>query len=390
MNLLMKKNKICVVTSSRADYGLLKPLIIKFSNSEFFKLQLVVTGSHLSKNHGYTVNEIIDDNIPINKKIEIINKTNTIEDIGKISANAFYKMIDVLSELKPQIVLILGDRYEILSCALASTFLHIPVAHIHGGEITEGAIDDMLRHAITKLSQIHFTSNIVHKRRVIQMGEQPKNVFNVGSLGVENLKNLKLLNLDKLQKQIDFKFRKKNLLITYHPVSLDENPNIGIDILLKSLSNFSETGMIFTFANADIKGEYISQRISKFAKNNDNVKLIHNLGQINYFSCLRYCDGMVGNSSSGIIEAPSMNKWSINIGNRQKGRLKANSVFDVEINEEKITKQLNFLLEKSLKIPSSDFINPYSKKNTSSRIYEIIKSINTENIFKKQFFDINF
>ena len=386
----MKKNKICVVTSSRADYGLLKPLIIKFSNSEFFKLQLVVTGSHLSKNHGYTVNEIIDDNIPINKKIEIINKTNTIEDIGKISANAFYKMIDVLSELKPQIVLILGDRYEILSCALASTFLHIPVAHIHGGEITEGAIDDMLRHAITKLSQIHFTSNIVHKRRVIQMGEQPKNVFNVGSLGVENLKNLKLLNLDKLQKQIDFKFRKKNLLITYHPVSLDENPNIGIDILLKSLSNFSETGMIFTFANADIKGEYISQRISKFAKNNDNVKLIHNLGQINYFSCLRYCDGMVGNSSSGIIEAPSMNKWSINIGNRQKGRLKANSVFDVEINEEKITKQLNFLLEKSLKIPSSDFINPYSKKNTSSRIYEIIKSINTENIFKKQFFDINF
>ena len=390
MNLLMKKNKICVVTSSRADYGLLKPLIIKFSNSEFFKLQLVVTGSHLSKNHGYTVNEIIDDNIPINKKIEIINKTNTIEDIGKISANAFYKMIDVLSELKPQIVLILGDRYEILSCALASTFLHIPVAHIHGGEITEGAIDDMLRHAITKLSQIHFTSNIVHKRRVIQMGEQPKNVFNVGSLGVENLKNLKLLNLDKLQKQIDFEFRKKNLLITYHPVSLDENPNIGIDILLKSLSNFSETGMIFTFANADIKGEYITQRISKFAKNNDNVKLIHNLGQINYFSCLRYCDGMVGNSSSGIIEAPSMNKWSINIGNRQKGRLKANSVFDVEINEEKITKQLNFLLEKSLKIPSSDFINPYSKKNTSSRIYEIIKSINTENIFKKQFFDINF
>ncbi len=390
MNLLMKKNKICVVTSSRADYGLLKPLIIKFSNSEFFKLQLVVTGSHLSKNHGYTVNEIIDDNIPINKKIEIINKTNTIEEIGKISANAFYKMIDVLSELKPQIVLILGDRYEILSCALASTFLHIPVAHIHGGEITEGAIDDMLRHAITKLSQIHFTSNIVHKRRVIQMGEQPKNVFNVGSLGVENLKNLKLLNLDKLQKQMNFKFRKKNLLITYHPVSLDENPNIGIDILLKSLSNFSETGMIFTFSNADIKGEYITQRISKFAKNNDNVKLIHNLGQINYFSCLRYCDGMVGNSSSGIIEAPSMNKWSINIGNRQKGRLKANSVFDVEINEEKITKQLNFLLEKSLKIPSSDFINPYSKKNTSSRIYEIIKSINTENIFKKQFFDINF
>ncbi len=386
----MKKNKICVVTSSRADYGLLKPLIIKFSNSEFFKLQLVVTGSHLSKNHGYTVNEIIDDNIPINKKIEIINKTNTIEEIGKISANAFYKMIDVLSELKPQIVLILGDRYEILSCALASTFLHIPVAHIHGGEITEGAIDDMLRHAITKLSQIHFTSNIVHKRRVIQMGEQPKNVFNVGSLGVENLKNLKLLNLDKLQKQMNFKFRKKNLLITYHPVSLDENPNIGIDILLKSLSNFSETGMIFTFSNADIKGEYITQRISKFAKNNDNVKLIHNLGQINYFSCLRYCDGMVGNSSSGIIEAPSMNKWSINIGNRQKGRLKANSVFDVEINEEKITKQLNFLLEKSLKIPSSDFINPYSKKNTSSRIYEIIKSINTENIFKKQFFDINF
>ena len=390
MNLLMKKNKICIISSSRADYGLLKPLIMKFLNSEFFKLQLVVTGSHLSKKHGYTVNEIIADNIPIKKKVKVIHKTNTKEDIGKNSANAFYKMIDVLSELKPHMVLILGDRYEILSCALASSFLHVPIAHIHGGEITEGALDDMLRHAITKLSQIHFTSNMVYKRRVIQMGEKPKSVFNVGSLGIENLKNLKLMTLDRLQKQIGFEFRKKNILITYHPISLDENPNIGIDVLLKSLSNFSEIGMIFTFANADIKGEYINQEILKFAKNNDNVKLIHNLGQINYFSCLKYCDGMVGNSSSGIIEAPSMKKWSINIGNRQKGRLKANSVFDVEINETKITKKLNFLLKNNLKIPLSDFVNPYSKKNTSIRIYEILKNVNTENIFKKKFFDINF
>lgn len=386
----MKQNKICVVTSSRADYGLLRPLIKKLSISKSFNFQLVVTGSHLSKNHGYTINEIIADKIPIKKKVRIILKTNTKQDIGKNSADAINKMIDVLSNLKPQIVLILGDRYEIFSCALASAFLQIPIAHIHGGEITEGAIDDMLRHAITKLSQIHFTSNVFHRKRVIQMGEQPKNVFNVGALGVEILKNLKLLSLDALQKEIDFKFRKKNILVTYHPVSLDTDPKIGIHILLKSLSKFSDAGIIFTFANADVQGEFIIKEIVKFTEKHSNAKIIDNLGQIKYFSCLKYCDGVIGNSSSGIIEAPSMKKWSVNIGNRQKGRIRANSVFDVEMNEKKITDKLNFLLKKKVIIPATSFANPYYKKDTVKNIYEILKSINIENIFKKKFYDIDF
>jgi len=382
-------NNICFITSSRADYGLLKNLMKKVSALQCFNLQTIVTGSHLSKEHGYTVDEIVKDNIQIDNKVPIIKKTETREDIGLTVGYAIQKLVPVISKLSPRIVILLGDRYEVFSAAIASAFLRIPIAHIHGGEITEGAIDDMVRHSITKLSNIHFVSNISYKRRVIQMGEQPKNVHNVGSLGVENLKRIKLLSLSKLQREIKFKFLKKNILITYHPVTLDKDPIEGINILLNVLQKFSNVGMIFTFSNADLLGTEITKKISYFCKNNENAEIFSNLGQLKFFSCLKHCNGMVGNSSSGIIEAPSLRTWSLNLGNRQKGRIKADSVFDVEINERKIFQKLNILLDKKKKGTNISYKNPYDNKNTSIKIIKILKSLKQEKLVNKRFFDID-
>ena len=384
------KTKICVITSSRADYGLLKNLIKKLKNSNVFNLQLIVTGSHLSEKHGFSINEILNDRLRIDKKIKIIGKTDTHTEILKNVTHATDKMLDALSQLNPKMVIILGDRYEIFSTATAAAFLQIPIAHIHGGEITEGAIDDMLRHVITKFSNLHFTSTIDHQKRVIQLGENPKNVFNVGALGVENIIQTKLKSLSSLQSNIDFKFRERNILVTYHPVTLDENPILGIDILLRVLDKFKNVGMIFSYANADILGSEITEKITYFQNNRDNVKIYKNLGQTNYLSCLKYCDGIVGNSSSGIIEAPSMKKWSINIGDRQKNRTKAKSIFDVPIDEKKIFNKLNLLLSKKKIVHDSDFINPYYKKNTSSLIYKTLVKFSKEKIANKKFYDVNF
>jgi GDP/UDP-N,N'-diacetylbacillosamine 2-epimerase (hydrolysing) len=384
------KNKICVVSSSRADYSLLKGLIIKLNSSEFFDFQLVVTGSHLSKKHGYTINDIVKDDIQIDKQIQIITKTDKKEDIGYSVSSTIKKMIHAFSCLKPNMVLLLGDRYEIFSTAIASAFLKIPIAHIHGGEITEGAIDDMIRHSITKLSHIHFASNVIYKNRIIQMGEQPKNVYNVGALGVENLKKVKLMSLNSLEKELDFKFKKQNILVTYHPVSLDDNPIYGVDVLLQVLSKFKSVGMIFTYSNADISGTKIIKKILEFEKYNSNIKVFSNLGQLKYLSCLKYCNGVVGNSSSGIIEAPSLKTWTINIGDRQKGRIRAGSIFDVKIDKKEIKETLNKLLNNSINFEKIDFKNPYSKKNTTNAIFKTLIKINKEKIINKIFFDIKY
>ncbi len=384
------KTKICVVTSSRADYGLLRFLIHKIEMSSIFDLQLVVSGSHLSKIHGYTLNEIIKDNIPISKKIETISETNTRKDIANNVSSTIQRMTKAFSSLKPDMVLLLGDRYEIFSTAIASAFLNIPIAHIHGGELTEGAIDDVLRHSITKLAHIHFTSTMIYKKRVIQMGEQPKSVFNVGSLGVDNLNKLKLIDIETLQKNLDFQFKSKNIMVTYHPVSLNENPVDGINILLNALKNFKEIGIIFTYPNADILSTKIIENILNFEGNNDNVKVFSNLGQIKYFSCLKYCNGVVGNSSSGIIEAPSLKTWTINIGSRQKGRVRAPSVFDVKTNKKEIINKLNFLLNDKKSFSKINFKNPYFKKNTVDTIYKDLVKFSKEKIVHKKFFDINY
>ena len=383
------KTKICIISSSRADYGLLKNLIKTIEKSEKFFLQFIVTGSHLSNKHGSTIQEITDDKVKIDKTVNILKKKNTNKDIGLTVGHSVQKFVKVMSELSPDITLILGDRYEIFSAAISSAFLQIPIAHIHGGEITEGAIDDNLRHAITKLEQVHFVSTETYRKRVIQMGEQQGQVYKVGSLGVENLKSTKLLPKNKVEDILLFKFLKRNIIVTYHPVTLDKDPAKGIDILLKVLSKFPEIGKIFTYANADVLGYEITKKIKKFVIEDKNSKVFSNLGQINFFSCLKYCDGIVGNSSSGIIEASSLKKWSLNIGNRQKGRLKPCCVFDVKLKEEDIFKKLRFLLKNKDSTKNLSYKNPYFKKNTSLNIVKKLELFNTKEISRKKFFDIN-
>lgn len=384
------KIKICVVSSSRADYGILKNLILEFISSNNFELQLIVTGSHLSYQHGYTIKEILSDGIKVDQKVRIINKTDVPIDIANIFGNTVTKMTKPISSLKPDVLLLLGDRYEIFAAAISATILKIPIAHIHGGEITEGAMDNVMRHCLTKLSHIHFASNIVYKKRIIQMGELPQNVHNVGALGVENTKKLKFVTLKKLELNLNFKFYNKNILISYHSVTLDENPIHGIEVILKVLKKFKNVGLIFTYANADIKGTIINNEIIKFVKKNKNAVVFSNLGQLKYLSCLKYCDGIIGNSSSAIIEAPSVNTWSINIGNRQKGRIKSKSVFDEEINIKSIEKTLQSLLKTENNDNTINYVNPYEKSNTKNSILDILVKTDIKKIIAKKFFDINY
>ena len=383
------KIKICIISSSRADYGILKNLITSFNSSNEFDLKLIVTGSHLSREHGYTVKEILSDGVKIDKRVPTINKTSSSIDIANNFSNTVSKMVSSISSLKPNVVLLLGDRYEIFATAISASILKIPIAHIHGGEITEGATDNAMRHCLTKLSHIHFVSNQVYKHRIIQMGEPPKSVYNVGALGVENLLNLELMNLNKLQNDLNFKFLKKNILITYHPVTLNEKPTIGIDCILKVLKNFNNVGLIFTLSNADIEGLMINKKILEFTNRNSNAISFFSLGQVKYLSCLKYCDLVLGNSSSGIIEAPSFNKFTVNVGNRQKGRLKSKSVIDVEINEQKINKVLNKILNNDLNNNENNFLNPYYKKNTKKNILRILSKIDYNKLIEKKFYDID-
>ena len=382
--------KICVVSSSRADYGILKNLIIEMKASSEFDLKLIVTGSHLSRKHGYTILEILSDGIKVDKKIITIKKTNKPIDIANNFSETVTKMIEPITNIKPDVIILLGDRYEILATSISATILNIPIAHIHGGEITEGAMDNAMRHSITKLAHIHFVSNQVHKQRLIQMGELPKNIHNVGALGVENLLKIKLLTLKELEQSINFKMFKKNILVTYHPVTLDEKPIEGLDYIMKALKNLNQVGIIFTLSNADIKGEKINKKILRFVKNKSNAVAFYNLGQLKYLSCLKHCDLILGNSSSGIIEAPSFGKVTINVGDRQKGRLKAKSVFDVDIDENEIKEQITKTLNNDFKIKINEISNPYYKKDSTKNIMSFLLRSNYKKLVHKKFFDFKF
>ena len=298
----------------------------------------------------------------------------------------------MFSEIKPDLVFLLGDRYELIGAAISATIFRIPIAHIHGGEKTEGAFDESIRHSITKLSHIHFVANEIYRKRVIQLGEDQKYVFNVGGLGVDAIKKTKLLSKQSLEKSLGLKFMKKNLLITFHPVTLLEKKDSENEInqLLKSMSLLEETLQIFTMPNADPGNDYIFKAIETYVKNNKFAFLFSSLGQLKYYSCLKQVDALVGNSSSGILEAPSFNIGSINIGDRQKGRLKAKSVISVEADSELITKAIEQLYSKDFSEILKTNINPYGNGDTSKKIIKIIKTINFQDILKKSFHDIDF
>lgn len=374
--------KICVITSTRAEYGIMSKLIEKIDLDNKLQLQLVVTGSHLSKKFGETYKEITQ---PINKKIDI--------DIEEEPAHSMAKCIEKFSqafiELKPDLILILGDRYEIMSVAIAAMLNNIPIAHIHGGEATHGVIDEAIRHSITKMSHIHFVACEEYRKRVIQLGENPKNVFNVGALGVENIEKIKLLSREALEEELNFKFGEKNLLVTFHPVTLEySTSHEQFSELLSALDKLQNTKIIFTKPNSDTGNQPIIDLIDNYVRNNPNAIAFTSMGALKYLSTMQFVDGVIGNSSSGIIEAPSFKIGTVNIGDRQKGRVQSSSVINCEPRKEAILSAIQKLYSKEFQENLKNVQNPYEQENTSDKIIEILKSFNLENILKKTFYNL--
>jgi GDP/UDP-N,N'-diacetylbacillosamine 2-epimerase (hydrolysing) len=382
--------KICVVTATRAEYGLLYPLIKKISKDEELILQLVVTGMHLSSEFGLTY-KMIEKEFNINKKVEILLSSDTKVAISKSMGLAQISFAETFDELNPDMIVILGDRYEMLSVASCAMIANIPIIHIHGGETTEGAFDEAIRHSITKMSHLHFTSTDEYKSRVIQLGENPSTVFNVGALGVENIKEVELLTKEEFEESIEFKLNKKNLMITFHPVTL-ENATAGEQFqeLLDAIDQLEDTNIIFTKANSDTNGRIINNMIDEYVlKNSIKSIAFHSLGMKRYLSGLQFMDGVVGNSSSGIIEAPSFNIATINIGDRQKGRVQSKSIINCLPKKDNILKNINKIYTKEYIDILNKSSNPYEKEGTSSTILAQIKSVCLDSLLKKSFFDIS-
>jgi UDP-hydrolysing UDP-N-acetyl-D-glucosamine 2-epimerase len=340
----MNKRKICVVTGSRAEYGLFCPILIKIQESNKLELQLISTSSHHSSEYGLTYKQIENDGFTIDDKINNLFSSDSSSSIVKSTAKATSLLSDSFDRLRPDIVLLLGDRYETHAAATAAMLMNIPIAHIHGGEITEGAVDEQIRHSITKMSYLHFCSTETYRKRVIQMGEDPARVFNSGAPGIDNITNLNLLTKQKLEKELNWKLTSKSALFTYHPVTLEESDvEIDLEVILSILETFS-FNILFTYANADTGGRVINQKIEQFCKIQPaKYKVVKSLGQVKYLSAMKYVDLLIGNTSSGIIEAASFKKPVINIGDRQKGRLRGKNVIDCNINslQESITLALS-------------------------------------------------
>lgn len=381
--------KIAVITGTRAEYGLLYYLMRDLQNNKNAQLQLIVTGAHLSHDHGYTVKQIEDDGFPIAAKVDMQLGGDAPVDIARSMGVCTSEMAKVFAELKPDIIVILGDRYEMLAAASAALVMNVPIAHIHGGESTQGAIDEAIRHSITKIAQIHFVSTDVYRKRVIQLGENPQAVHLVGALGVDGIKKTPLLNREEIEKSLDFKFAKKNLLITFHPVTLENKTSTQqMEELLAALSEFNDTQLIFTMPNADAGGLALMEMINNFVKQNKNAHVYSSLGQQRYLSCLALIDVVIGNSSSGIIEAPSFKKATINIGSRQLGRIKADSVIDCEATKPSILAALHKAYSPEFQAILPSVKNPYEGENTCEKIINILLSTDLSNILAKQFFDI--
>ena len=381
--------KICIVTGTRAEYGLLYWLLKEIEADKELQLQVIVTGMHLSPEFGLTYKEI-EKEFKINKKIEMLLSSDTSVGISKSMGLAQISFAESYDELKPDIVIVLGDRYEIFSATSAAMIARIPIAHIHGGEKTEGAFDESIRHSITKMSHLHFTATEEYKNRVIQLGEHPSRVFNVGGMGIENIKRLKLLSKDEFEKSIEFKLNIKNILVTFHPVTLENSTaKEQFQQLLDAIDELEETNIIFTKANSDTDGRVINQMIDEYVTKNSHKSIVFtSLGQLRYLSALQYVDAVVGNSSSGLAETPSFKIGTINIGDRQKGRIKASSVIDCEPNKDSVLKSFEKLYSKEIQETLKTTINPYGDGCASKRIVEILKNVDLENILKKSFYDL--
>ena len=381
--------KVCVVTGSRAEYGLLYWLMKEIEADKELELQIIATGMHLSSEFGFTYKEIEKD-FKINKKIEMLLSSDNHIGISKSMGLAQISFAETYEELKPHIVVVLGDRYEIFSAASAAMIAKIPIAHLHGGETSEGAFDESIRHSITKMSHIHFAATEEYKNRVIQLGEHPRTVFNVGAMGVENIKRLQLLNKEEFEKSIDFKLNKKNILVTFHPVTLETGTSKKqFQEILNGIDELKDTNIIFTKANSDTDGRVINQMIDLYVTKNFHKSIgFSSLGQLRYLSALKYVDAVIGNSSSGLIETPSFNIGAINIGDRQKGRIKAVNVIDCLPNKASIKNAFERLYSKEFQSAIKNCDNPFGDGHSSKIMVKALKNQKLGNILKKSFYDL--
>ncbi len=385
----MSKRKICVVTGTRAEYGLLFWLMKEIEADKDLELQIIATGMHLSPEFGLTYNEIEKD-FKIDKKIEMLLSSDTSIGVSKSMGLAQISFAEAYEELKPDIVVVLGDRYEIFSAVSAAMIVRIPIAHLHGGETTEGAFDEAIRHSITKMSHLHFTATDEYRDRVIQLGEHPDRVFNVGGMGIENIKRLKLLSREEFEKSINFKLDKKNILVTFHPVTLESlTASQQFQNLIDAIDELKDTNIIFTKANSDTDGRIINSMIDEYVTQHKKKSVTFtSLGQLRYLSALQYVDAVVGNSSSGLAEAPTFKIGTINIGDRQKGRIKADSVINCKPDVKFIKEAFNLLYSDSFQKFLHSVKNPYGDGCASSIIIKKLKEVDLTNILKKSFYNI--
>lgn len=381
--------KIAVFTGTRADYGLLKPLIKRIFESQKDELCLFVSGMHLSPEFGWTYKEIENDGYPMAEKIEILLSSDSAIGIGKSMGLACISYVEALDRQRPDLVVILGDRFEALAMAQAAMVSRIPIAHISGGDVTMGQIDEAIRHSITKMSHLHFPSTEEYRKRVIQMGETPSMVHNVGALGVESALNLQLMDRDQLEKSLNFKFQSPTALLTFHPVTLENSTaKKQFESLLQALDQLPKLQVIFTKANADADGRVINQMIDDYTQNNTRTLAFTSLGQLRYLSCLQFVDFVIGNSSSGITEVPSFKIPTVNIGDRQKGRIQAASIINCAPDEGSISEALQKALDPVFRKSLASVQNPYEQSGTSKAIFEIITATNLTSILKKPFYDL--
>lgn len=381
---------MCVVTGSRAEYGLLYWALREIESASDLELQLVVTGMHLSSEFGSTVQQIEDDGFEINHRVEMLLSSDSAVGITKSTGLGMIGFADAFSWLKPDIVLLLGDRFELLAAASAALFAVIPIAHIHGGEVTAGAFDDAIRHSITKMSHLHFTSTEIYRNRVIQLGEDPDRVFNVGALGIDSIHRIKLMEKADLEVVLGFELGSRSLLVTFHPVTLEPGRAVtDFQALLSALDELAGVSLVFTRANADTEGRTINAMIDDYVAARPSAVVHTSLGQLRYLSTLKHVSGVVGNSSSGIIEAPSLQIGTINIGERQKGRARAASVIDCGSTAGEIRSALETLFSLEFQQRLSNVVNPHGSGDVSGQIVRLLQGVSLADLTKKHFHDQN-
>lgn len=381
--------RICIITGTRAEYGLFYPLMKEIQKNDAFQLQIIATGMHLSPEFGMTYQVIEQDGFVIDEKVETLLSSDTDAGIAKSTGLSIISLTDALKRLQPDWVVLLGDRFETFAAATTAYLLKIPVIHLHGGELTEGATDEGLRHAITKMSYLHFTSAEEYRKRVIQLGESPDRVFNVGALSIDNIKHMPLLSKGELSVLLNVSLDVPTFLITYHPVTLEQNTSMEhFNHLLRALDEFPEHQKIFTLPNADANGRVIIRMIEEYVKNQDNKAFsFTSLGQLKYLSLLQYSDVVIGNSSSGITEVPSFHIPTVNIGDRQRGRIRAASIIDCGTSKEDITNAISKALSATFKSECKQHQNPYGDGDTAVKIVKTLTDF-PQVVLKKKFYNL--